>query len=191
MTSSPKSEHGFIETAIHGGLSLWNLWDQGKALFAGGTLEEKQATNKHAAIAFAAKTLEEYVSGRIDGKTAIAKGIDDFADYKITNYLESKGVSSVFAKGIGLFASNMIEKMVKGAEDHFIPDRQNLDRGTQQLYASGQINPDKPDQGLIQRFIRQAAGLPSPETAETVVPPGGARSPDLSALAGMLAGVRG
>ncbi len=167
---------GFIETIVHGGLSLWNTWDQGKALFAGGTLEHKEEVNKKAAIAFASKTVEEYFAGRIDGKTAIAKGVNDLADLKTTDYLEKHGVPAPLAKGIGLFAGFLAEKMTKGIEERIFPDgrKTTMDDATKKLIETGKIDPNKPSPELFEKFKEWMSGAKTVDGAG--MPAGGTKS---------------
>jgi hypothetical protein len=177
-------DHGFLETILHGGLSLWNMWDQGKALLATGTIDEKKEINKQAALVFAAKTLEELVTHRITGREAIAKGVNDIVDLKLTNLLEEKGVPAIFAKAIGLFASHLAEKLVLGVTKGMISPKATLDEGTQQLVRNGQINPNKPDSDVIDKFKNMMSGGETVHEAGTPLGSGLNAGKIISALMG-------
>ena len=164
----------FLETILHTGLSLWNMWDQGKALIGTGNLEGNKEANKNAAIAFGAKTLQEYFAGRITGKEAIAKGVNDFADWKVTNALEEHGVSAPLAKALGLASGWLAEKLTKGIESGIFPDGQKttIDDGTTKLAQTGKIDPNNPEPGLFDKFKDLMSGGKSVDGVSSPLPGG-------------------
>lgn len=142
---------GILESISHTALSLNNTYTQGKALVFSG-----KEVNEDAAKAYLAKTMEEYFSGRIDGKQTVANGLNALVDYKLTTYLEEKGVPAVLAKAVGLAASSMAGSLAKGIADKLFTPQDTLDKAQKVLEENGRL--PKADKSMGDRLISMLSG---------------------------------
>jgi len=143
-----------LETLLHGGLGLANMYYQSSALFA-----DKQTAidaNDTATKAYVAKTIEEYFAGRIDGKQTVANGINALVDNKLTGYLDNAGVSPIISKGIGLFASSIAGNLMKGIEDGLFTGKDTLDTAERELLAKRRM--PEPDKGMLAKLTDLVTG---------------------------------